>query len=130
YRITQRGNSNLQWEATTMSNLGLDFGFMHQRITGSLDFYKKTTNDILIFPPYLAVLGEGGGHWVNGASMENKGVEFSIGIKGDVDKLHYDIKGNISANRNKITKLPASVVNNYGGNGLDDNILGRPINSF
>ncbi len=130
YRITQRGNKNLKWEASVMSNLGLDFGFMHQKITGSLEFYKKTTNDILIFPPYLAVLGEGGGQWVNGASMENKGVELTLGVNGQLGDLNYKINGNISSNKNKITKLPESVVNNYGGNGLDDNILGRPINSF
>ena len=68
---------------------------------------------------------------VNGASMENKGVEISIGYTKETSYgLSYDITVNMSGYRNKITKLPASVVNNYGGNGTTDNILGRPINSY
>ncbi len=130
YRITQRGNENLKWEASTMSNLGVDFGFLNQKITGSAEYYIKKTNGILIFPPYLAVLGEGGGQYVNGASMDNKGWEVSLAYNGKKGALEYQLNGNISGYRNKITELPQSVVNNYGGNGLNDNILGRSINSF
>lgn len=130
YRITQRGNENLKWEASTMSNYGIDFGLFHQRVTGSVEYYVKNTKDILVFPPYLAVLGEGGGQYVNGASMENKGWELTLSNNGEIGKLKYQLSGNISTYRNRITSLPQSVVNNYGGNGLNDNILGRPINSF
>lgn len=130
YRITQRGNENLKWEASTMSNIGLDFGLFNQKITGSAEYYVKNTNDILIFPPYLAVLGEGGGQYVNGASMQNKGWELTLAHQGRVGALQYQLNGNISGYKNKITNLPESVVNNYGGNGLNDNILGRPVNSF
>jgi hypothetical protein len=44
--------------------------------------------------------------------------------------LKYDISANVSSNKNKITQLPDEVKNNYGGDGLNDNILGRPINSM
>ena len=130
YRITQRGNENLRWEASTMSNIGLDFGLFNQKLTGSAEYYIKSTSGILIFPPYLAVLGEGGGQYVNGASMENRGWELTLGHNGNTGKFSYQISGNISGYKNKITDLPASVVNNYGGNGLNDNILGHAINSF
>ena len=63
--------------------------------------------------------------------MENKGWEFSLGYSNETSfGLKYDISGNVSGNKNKITQLPNDVKNNYGGNGLDDNILGRPINSM
>jgi TonB-linked SusC/RagA family outer membrane protein len=130
YRITQRGNANLRWEASTMSNYGIDFGMLNQHLTGSIEYYIKKTSDILVFPPYLALLGEGGGQYVNGASMENKGWELTLSYNGKWRKVNFQMSGNISAYRNRITSLPASVVNNYGGNGLNDNILGRPINSF
>ena len=130
YRITQRGNEDLKWEASTMSNYGLDFGLFNQRVTGSLEYYVKNTKDILVFPPYLAVLGEGGGQYVNGAAMENRGWELTVAYNGTAGKLGYQLSGNLSAYKNRITALPESVVNNYGGNGLEDNILGRPINSY
>ncbi len=130
YRITQRGNENLRWEASTMSNYGVDFGLFKQKLTGSVEYFVKNTKDILVFPPYLAVLGEGGGQYVNGASMENKGWEVTLTNNGHIGKLDYQLSGNFSTYRNRITALPESVVNNYGGNGLNDNILGRPVNSF
>lgn len=131
YQLTQRSNDRIKWETTTQTNIGLDFGLFNQNIFGSLEWYKKQTDDILVKPPYLGAIGEGGDHWVNGASMENNGVELSLGFRGKSSSgFGYEIMGNMSTNSNKITMLPESVVNNYGGNGTTDNILGKPINSF
>lgn len=127
----QNKNDDLKWETTTQTNIGLDFGFFKQKLTGTIDLYKKATDDILVLPPYLAILGEGGNRWINGASMENKGLEFSLSYQDTTTwGLKYELSGNVAANINKITKLPEEVVNNYGGNGTTDNILGRPINSM
>lgn len=130
YRITQRGNQNLRWEASSMHNAGIDVGLFNQRVTGSFEYYIKNTSGILLFPPYLAVLGEGGGQYVNGASMENKGWEITLSHSGKIGAVEYDLGGNISGYKNRVTSLPESVVNNYGGDGLKDNILDRPINSY
>ncbi|MDP4201685.1 MAG: TonB-dependent receptor [Bacteroidota bacterium] len=131
YMITQRANDKIKWETTTQTNVGLDFGLFKQSLYGSLEWYFKQTNNILVNPPYLAAIGEGGNHWVNGASIENKGLEFTVGYRGKTSfGLEYDVTANISGYRNKITKLPESVVNNYGGNGTTDNILGKPIGSY
>lgn len=128
---TQTGNDDLKWETTTQTNIGLDFGLLGQKLSGSLDVYQKVTKDILVLPPYLGVIGEGGNRWVNGASMENKGIEFALQYRNTTSwGLEYEVSGNIAANANKITELPEEVKNNYGGNGLEDNILGRPINSM
>jgi TonB-linked SusC/RagA family outer membrane protein len=130
YQITQRGNDDLKWETTTQSNIGIDFGFLNQKIYGSFEYFEKKTDDILVLPAYIAVIGEGGNHWVNGASMENKGIEFQMGFHQSLNNgLNFDISGNIATYRNKVTKLPEEVVNNYGGNGTTDNILNRPINT-
>jgi len=128
---TQTGNDNLKWETTTQTNIGLDFGFFDQKLSGSLDYYVKKAEDILVQPPYLGAIGEGGNQWVNGASMENKGWEAALTYRNETaGGFKYEVSANISGNQNKITKLPKSVQNSYGGNGLDDNILGRPINSM
>ena len=127
----QSKNDNLKWETTTQTNLGLDFGLFNQKLTGSVDLYKKYTKDILVLPPYLAIIGEGGERWINGASMENKGIEVSLSYQNTTNfDLKYEISGNFAINQNKITKLPDEVKNNYGGNGTTDNILGKPINSM
>ena len=131
FLATQTGNDDLKWETTTQTNVGLDFGFFDQKLSGSVDYYIKKTKDLLVSPPFLAAIGEGGNRYVNGASMENNGWELSLGYRDEtVGGFTYDISGNFSANKNKITKLPDAVRNNYGGNGLDDNILGRPIRSM
>lgn len=131
YQLNQRANDKIKWETTTQTNIGIDFGLFNQSLYGSLEGYLKQTDNILVRPPYLGAIGEGGDHWVNGASMENKGIEFSLGYRGKTSfGLSYDLTGNISGYRNKITKLPESVVNNYGGNGTTDNILGKSINSY
>lgn len=49
----QRGNPNLKWESTTETNIGLDFGFLNERIAGSFDYFTRKTSDILIQPPSL-----------------------------------------------------------------------------
>lgn len=131
YKKIQTGNPDLKWETTTQTNIGIDFGFFNQKLYGTAEYYIKKTKDILVKPPYLGIIGEGGYCWYNGASMENKGFEVSIGYRDQTASgFSYDVTANFSGYRNKVTKLPADVENSYGGNGQGDNILGHPINSF
>lgn len=130
YMKLQSGNDDLKWETTTQTNIGLDFGFFNQKLYGSAEYYIKETKDILIRPAYIATVGEGGDRWANGASMENKGYEISLGYRNKTAfGLSYDVNANISGFKNKITKLPVEVENSYGGR-AGDNILGRPFGSF
>ncbi len=130
FRRVQKGNDNLKWETTEMTNFAIDFGLLNQRLTGSIEYYIKKTTDILVLPPAIAAAGEGGRQWVNGASMENKGLEITLSNNGKIGNVTYELNGNISGYKNKVTYLPASVVNAYGGNGTTDNILGRALNSY
>lgn len=127
---TQRNNPDLKWEATTQQNAGIDFGLFNQMFTGSLDYFYKKTDDILVKPPYIATIGFGGDRWVNGASMENSGFEFMLSYTQQVGEVQLNITGNIASYRNKITKLPEDVINSYPGNGNDQTILGRPWKSL
>ena len=126
YQITQRSNDNVKWEAAVQSNIGIDFGLFNQKVYGSLDYFEKKISDMLITPAYIAVIGEGGNRTVNGASLNNKGVEFFLGYRGKLGPgINFDCSGNIATYRNKVTSLPSEVVNTYGGNGTTDNILGH-----
>ena len=131
FKLTQLGNDDLKWETTTQHNVGLDFSLLDASLYGTVEYYLKDTKDILVQPPYLGAIGEGGSRWVNGASMRNQGMEFSLGYRRETKSgFSYEIAGNLSFNRNKVTKLPAEVENSYGGNGKGDNILGHPLGSF
>ena len=131
YKRVQLENPDLKWETTTQTNIGLDFGLLDQSIYGSAEYYIKKTKDILYVPGYIGIKGEGASKYYNGASMENKGFEFTLGYRGKTSfGLEYDLTGNISTNKNKLTYVPESILNTYPGNGTYDNILGRPLNSF
>jgi TonB-linked SusC/RagA family outer membrane protein len=131
YVQTQQGNANLKWETATQNNFGLDYGLFNNAITGSFDYFIKNTTDILITPAYLAVLGEGGNQTANGASVKNTGFEAVINYSTNIGSdFRIDLSANISAYRNKVTRLPAEVLTSYPGNGTDKTILGRSVNSI
>lgn len=131
YRLVHTGNANLKWESTTQTNLGLDFSFFGGSLSGSFDYFTKYTDGMLYEPPYLAAIGEGGAQWINAANMTNTGVEFIISYFGNTKgDFTYSLTGNLSSYENKIDDLPESVKFTYGGNGLGDDILGRPLNSI
>ncbi|MDQ6479432.1 TonB-dependent receptor [Dyadobacter sp. LHD-138] len=131
YRRRHIGNPNLKWEATRQTNLGVDFGIFGSKLTGSIDYFYKYTEGMLYEPPYLAAIGEGGYQWINAANMTNKGVELILTYGDKFDSgFEYSLTGNMSTFRNKVDDLPESVKFTYGGNGLDDDILGRPLNSI
>ncbi len=126
----QLGNDGLKWETTTQHNLGLDFGFLRNTLTGSFDYFIKNTSDILISPKFLGVIGEGGKQWVNGASMKNTGWELQLNYNHTINKdLSWNAGVSVSSYNNKVTKLPENVLTSYPGNGTTDVILQRSINS-
>jgi len=131
YRRVRTGNPDLKWESTTQTNLGMDFSLFGGSLAGSFDYFYKYTDGMLYEPPYLAAIGEGGNEWINAANMSNNGMELIVSYFGKpIGDFKYSVTGNLSSYRNKIDDLPESVKFTYGGNGLDDDILGRPLNSF
>jgi len=130
YRRNSLGNPDLKWETTTQTNIGLDYAFLDNRLSGSFDWFNKKTTDMLFEPPYIAALGEGGFRWVNAANMTNKGFEFILSWADTKNDFSYNITANLSAYKNQINSVPDDVKFNYGGNGLLDDIIGRPLNSF
>jgi len=131
YRRVQQANPNLKWETTTQTNLGADFGFLDNKITGSVDYFIKKSTDIIVNLPFLGVIGEGGDQFVNGASIENRGWEFLLGYQNRLaNGVSYNVTGNLSTYRNELTYLPDAVINAYGGNSATDTRLGHSINAI
>lgn len=123
------GNPDLKWETTTQTDLAVDFSLFQRRLSGSFDVYFKKTKDILVQTPYIAAMGEGGEPWINGASMNNKGIEFEVTYRNNpADKFQYSITANGGTYKTKIIDIPKNVINKYPGNGSDDNVIGRSPN--
>lgn len=98
--------ANRKWEETAASNIAIDFGFLSNRITGSVDFYFKKTKDLLNEIPQPAGTNFSAFIIANIGSMENKGVEFSINTQPiKRNNFTWDVDFNITYNENKITNL-------------------------
>jgi TonB-linked SusC/RagA family outer membrane protein len=131
-------NEDVKWEQVKSLNLGLDFTILNGDIDGSFDWYNKTTDDMLYRLPLPAIaVGRAESPYVNIGSMNNKGVEFSLGY-------HYghrqgtpftlDLSANISRNRNEIVALAPSVDQQIFGSfrSMETSILrvGEPYAAF
>ncbi|HHV85696.1 MAG TPA: TonB-dependent receptor [Petrimonas sp.] len=135
-------DENLKWEETTTWNVGLDYGFLNNRINGALDFYSRKTNDLLNTVSVAAGTNFSNQLLTNVGTLENKGVEFSINaIPVSTPDWNWTIGYNISYNKNTITKMTINDDPNYVGNiygGIDGatgyNVMihsvGKPFGSF
>lgn len=112
----QAANPNLKWESTKEINLGVDFGFLKNKLIGSFDYFKRTTDNILIKPPIASAIGEGQQKWLNGATKDNHGWELSLAYQDETKGgLTYAVSTNFGAFKDKITKLPEEVQAGYPG---------------
>lgn len=101
-------NPDLTWETTEQLNLGIDFGVLRNKITGSVDVYDKTTKDLLQIAPTPTSTGFSE-LIVNRGEMSNKGLEVSLSaIAIDKDDFAISFGGNIAFNKTKIKNLGLS----------------------
>jgi iron complex outermembrane receptor protein len=135
-------NPNLKWEQTATTNIGLDYGFLNGRISGSVDFYVKKTTDLLSVIDQPAGTNFSNKILANIGNMENRGVEFTLSTQPVRNKdLIWDFGFNITYNKNEITKLtfandpkfPGNLVGGIAG-GVGSTIqihsVGYPKSSF
>lgn len=122
---TQAANPNLKWETTKEINVGLDFAFLANKLSGTFDYFSRNTEGILIMPPVASAVGEGQRQYVNGASTSNKGWEFTIGYADKLENgFSYNVTTNFGATKNKITELPEEVRAAYPGTAINS-IIGH-----
>ena len=122
-------DANLKWETTTTSNLGLDFGFLNNRISGSVDFYQKKTKDLLSVVPVAPGSNFDITLLTNVGNMENKGVEFAINTVPISKKdLTWNFGFNITYNNSKITNLLKQPDPNFKG--IDVSGIGGGLTNY
>ena len=96
-------DQNLKWEETTTWNVGIDYGFLNGRITGTIDYYFRKTKDLLNTVTAPAGTNFSNQLLTNVGTLENKGFEFSLGYKNQIQQLKYNITFNGGYAKNKIT---------------------------
>ncbi|MGI4021195.1 MAG: SusC/RagA family TonB-linked outer membrane protein [Janthinobacterium lividum] len=135
-------DASLKWETTTAYNTGFDFGFLNQRISGSIDAYYKNTKDLLstVFIP--AGTNFTNQLTTNVGNMTNKGIELNLsGVAVKSKDVNWNLNYNIAYNVNKITNLStvendASVgttagnISGYTGGTIQIQSVGYSANSF
>lgn len=112
YRPANIPNLSIQWESQEQWNVGIDLGFLQDRINLTVDWYKKTSNDMLMplqLPSYMGTQGNGSSALAapkgNYGSIENTGVEITLNTHPLVGKFQWDSEFQISFNKNKLKSL-------------------------
>jgi len=116
------GNPDLKWETTKQTDIGLEIGFLKNRLTGEFDYYSRTTDDILVELSTPGYTGNGEGVKVryNAGSVLNRGLDFNIAWQQDVSDFHYRIGVLGSTIHNEVLSV--------GGNsGVDSTLVGGDL---
>lgn len=121
-------NPNLKWETTTAYNFGLDFGFMDNRVSGSVDYFMSNTTDLLYFrtaPPssvYPTIID-------NVGETEGSGIEVALNTLAIKAKdFSWDINWSYTSFRDKVSKLSEGIEKYINGN--DALIVGEAVSTF
>ena len=133
---------NIKWEETTSTNIGLDFGFYNNRLSGSLEVYRKYTDDLLFTIAAGGFTNLSDRILTNIGEMENRGVELELnGVVMDREDWDWNVNFNVSYNQNEIKKLDNSndpAFQGYEAGGISGDVgqtiqvlkVGNPIESF
>ena len=131
-------NAGLKWETTTTYNIGLDYGFMNNRISGSFELYKRDTKDLLAFVAVPAGMSTTNYLNRNIGTLENYGIEFNISATAiQTENFTWTVSYNVGWNHNEITSLSGdnAYVKTGGisggtGNTIQVHAVGYPASSF
>ncbi|ACU62524.1 SusC/RagA family TonB-linked outer membrane protein [Chitinophaga pinensis] len=135
-------DQNIKWEQTATYNVAVDYGFLDNKITGSVDFYYKKTTDLLADVTAPTGTNLTNTLYTNIGSLENRGVEFIINATPvETKDFRWDAGFNITYNKNKILSLSKAQtdtsvgiatggISGGTGNTIQINTAGNQINSF
>ena len=134
YTISTRGNENVKWESSTQADIGIDLAVLHDKLSLTVDYFVKTTSDMLIPIPLPLIGGSATTPFVNAGKVENKGFEFELNYKNNAGHLHYDFNINFATLSNKVLALTngAPIPGGRIDNGVYATLttIGHPIGSF
>ena len=106
-QITGFANTNLVWETSTQTNFGIDLRALQNKLRFSVDYFKKTTEDLIVSDGSLITPGSAGftSNEFNAGTIVNKGLEFEIGYANNDNAFKYQINANLSTLDNEVTEI-------------------------
>lgn len=142
--VTQNENPDLKWESTAMTNIGLDFGFLNNRITGTIELYDKQTSDLIWNYPVSNTKYLYSYLIANVGKISNRGIEFQINATPVKKKdFQWTTSFNVSKNKNKVeslsneqfptfTRIETASIGGKGQSGNPTQVIkeGEPIGTF
>lgn len=125
-------NPDVKWETTTQTNVGIDFGFLNNKLNISADYFHKTTDDILLTvqPPGTTAGSLIQPSFINSGSVENKGFEIGLSFQNNDNEFKYGISGNLATLDNEVTKLQQNVRLIESAGGRVRTVVGQPLNAY
>ncbi|MES2775571.1 MAG: TonB-dependent receptor [Bacteroidota bacterium] len=117
------------WEKIETSNLGLDFSVLNRRLAGSIDYYIKRNNNMLLNRTFPAVLGASAPQGNNG-KLKTWGWDLSLNWNDKIGEITYHIGGNISDNLNKLIDFGGQTIISSANRGYNAAVQGYPIGSY
>lgn len=133
-------NPDIQWEVSTQTNIGLDFGLFNGALSGTVDYFNKISNNILLEVVPKDPIQPATTYWTNVKDMEitNKGVEIALDYqRRKKDGFSYNLGGNITFIDNNVEKSPFTILTTGSASGsgltgatINGMINGNPIGSF
>jgi TonB-linked SusC/RagA family outer membrane protein len=133
-------NPDIQWEVSTQSNIGLDFGLLGGKLTGAVDYFIKNSNNILLEVIPADPVQPAGTFWTNVEDMtiRNSGLEIDLEYRNKTASgLRYGIGGNVAFLSNIVKNSPYSVIPSGSASGagltsatINGYISGQPIGTF
>ncbi|MCP2029853.1 iron complex outermembrane receptor protein [Flavobacterium sp. HSC-32F16] len=137
---TRLANPSLQWEVSTQTNIGIDFSLFNSRLSGTVDYFNKVSDNILLEVAPVDPIQPAPTYWTNIPSMEvqNNGIEIALDYSSDKSKdFSYSIGGNVSFTENKVVNSPYKILTTGAAQGggqsgatINGVLNGHPIGSF
>lgn len=134
--VLNLANPDLRWEETTQSNIGFEIGMLNNRLTAEIDYYTRTTNDILASVPIPDYIGSEAPPIVNAAKMRNQGIDLNLSWRESRGDFSYSINLVGSTVSNEVLALGGDNEEIFsGGLGFGGwlgtrTVVGQPIGSF
>lgn len=132
------GNQDLEWETTKQLNVGLDIGFLQNKLTASFEYFNRKTDNLILnvtLPPSMGFINSQVPQ--NVGSMKNSGFEAQLGFNDREGEFTWSASANLSVVTNKVTRLAEGVTNieaggnpDFGSYNITNTAVGQPIQSF
>lgn len=127
---------NLTWETMKEADFGIDFSLMQSNLTGTIDYYDRRTDDIILNVSPPSVTSEEPAY-INSGQVTNKGLEVTLRWQDEINEnLNYWVGGNLSTNKNKVSRIDSQYFRNFPAGSLNNGetvkrvFLDAPLGSF